>query len=445
MTRREFIHSITAAGGLGLVLRGHGQNPEKAFRSTRRSLLSEQGCGRATGYAEAPKIVTLRNRTHVAWLDSPPEGFRARVRTLDRRSGEWSETYTLGEAHDNHGGPAITIDSQGFLHVVYGPHHHPFRYRRSKGPNDASAWETEVEFGERCTYPTLVCGSDDTLYLTCRRSFSDRPWQVELWTKPPGKPWSGPVTVAKARYPGYAHFQESLSWGPEHRRIHLCCRFHEKTDDQAYGRLQTVGYMRSDDSGKTWHRLDGTRIEAPATAETVDVLASGGVDVGRVLRAGAMAVNAQGIPHVVYSVQEEGRGRSFLAKPSDNGTWTHTELNRHLPKEWVDWNLVMPGGLAFNDSGQLFVAATVQDPKKEEQGWGHPSSEVVELAPANGQRELSFRRVSRADPERAHWLPNIERHTGHNEVPDRPGLIYTSGPSGEENTELLSNKVYWVG
>jgi len=101
-----------------------------------RRLLSRHGCGRATGYAEANRILTLGDRTHVAWLDSVEGGFRARIRTLDHNTGEWSPTYTLGEAYDNHDGPALTADSEGHLHAVFYPHHHPFRYRRSRRPND---------------------------------------------------------------------------------------------------------------------------------------------------------------------------------------------------------------------------------------------------------------------------------------------------------------------
>ena len=47
-------------------------------------LLSAHGCGRATAYPQENKIVTLGDAVHVAWLDSVAEGFRVRIRTLDR-------------------------------------------------------------------------------------------------------------------------------------------------------------------------------------------------------------------------------------------------------------------------------------------------------------------------------------------------------------------------
>lgn len=105
-----------------------------------RFLFSLEGSGRATANLESPKIVSFEGKTHVAWLDSPKEGFRIRIRTMDQSSGDGSEKWTIGEAQENHGGPALTIDEEGYLHILFYSHHHPFRYRRSVRPNDASEW-----------------------------------------------------------------------------------------------------------------------------------------------------------------------------------------------------------------------------------------------------------------------------------------------------------------
>ena len=182
MKRRTFIHRTATLAASGMAFPLFSKLPAVSPLHE----LSRQGCGRASGYAEANKIVTAKGRTHVAWIDSPPEGFRVRVATLNRTTGKWSPTFTVGQAKDNHGGPALTIDSDGYLHIAYFPHHDPFRYRRSKRPHDASEWEEEIQFGERLTYPTMICSADNTLYFTARRSFSDRPWVVELWEKKPG-------------------------------------------------------------------------------------------------------------------------------------------------------------------------------------------------------------------------------------------------------------------
>lgn len=287
LSRREVLSRMGAIAGLAWSW--NLQRLAAAGNPAASSLLSRQGCGRATGYSESNKIVTWRCRTHVAWLDSPPEGFRVRVRSYDRGTGEWSPTVTVGHAYDNHGGPALTVDSDGYLHIVYYPHHHAMCYRRSRRPGDSSEWEEEVRFGERLTYPTLVCGPDDTLFLSARRSYPDRPWEVEQWERAPRRRWQPRRALLKSRHPGYSHFQESLAWGPDHRTLHLFCRFHERSDSQAYGRLQTVAYLVSPDAGRTWTHSDGTPVSLPATADSAEVLARGGVDRSRLLRAGALS------------------------------------------------------------------------------------------------------------------------------------------------------------
>ena len=111
MHRRTFLQAM-AVGGMASGLGAGGASNRTSAPA--REILSETGCGRATAYAETNKIVTWHDKTHVAWLDSVAEGFRVRVRTLDRNAGTWSSVHTVGEAYDNHGGPALTVDSKGY-------------------------------------------------------------------------------------------------------------------------------------------------------------------------------------------------------------------------------------------------------------------------------------------------------------------------------------------
>jgi len=436
MNRRDFSKLAASAAVISPVtLQADSNKPH---------LLSAVGCGRATGYAETNKIITIGERTHVAWLDSPQEGFRVRMATLDRSTGKWSPTRTIGGAYDNHGGPALTRDSKGHLHIVYFTHHHPFRYRRSKRPNDASEWEEEIQFGDKLTYPTLICGADDTLYLTARRSDKKNPWWVEMWEKKPGQDWSKVGPVMFSRHKGYAHFQESLCWGPDHKTLHLCCRFHELTTSmEDYGRLQTVAYMKSDDFGRTWKRSDGSTIKGAITVDNAEVIAKGGRAFKQTLRAGCLAVGPKNKPFLVYSVTAKNQSRTFLATMNSRGGWDRENLNDHLPAKWKSFNLVMAGGLAFDSRNVLHGVAQLQTGPQNHKIWGDPTNEIIAFEKHAGA--VKFRAVSTFDDQTSHWLPSIERPTGHNLIKGRPGIIYTGGPAGNKNTELLSNRVYWGG
>ena len=107
---------VEPSSGAGMV-RGASEIGSSALR-----VLSERGCGRATAYSEFNKIVTVEGKTHVSWLDSENGKFLVKIQTLDRGTGKWSAVYTVGQAFDNHGGPSLTCDSSGYLHIVYYQH-----------------------------------------------------------------------------------------------------------------------------------------------------------------------------------------------------------------------------------------------------------------------------------------------------------------------------------
>jgi hypothetical protein len=332
------------------------------------------------------------------------------------------------------------------LHIVYFPHHRPFRYRRSVRPNDASAWGPEIQFGESLSYPVLLCAPDDTLILTCRRYYEaiDHLNELELWRKPAGGAWQRQGVIMRSRYLDYVHFQDSTAWGPDHRTIHLSCRIYETHPRKGGTPIETLGYLVSPDAGVTWTRLDGTPVTLPATAETVDVLLSGGDDSGRTLYAGAIAVSAAGVPHLMHSVREKGVAHSYLATPAPGGGWSRRDLHPFLPPEWRDHDLVMTGAITFSASGRATIVATLAKLGPGENDWAHPSNDVVRLWSDDGTRTFQCEVLQPLAGHRPHWLPNLERATGHHVIPEEPGIIYTAGEGGTKLSELqLNNQVWW--
>ena len=448
LNRRDFL-TLLGGGAVAASLLGRRARAAGPGRpiSPGPFLLSTAGSGRATAYAEASKIVTVGHNTHVAWLDAVAEGFRVRVRTLDRRTGQWSPTVTVGEALDNHGGPALTADSQGRLHIVYYPHHQPFRYRCSVRPNDASAWGPEIQFAESVSYPVLLCAPDDTLILTCRRYYTamDHLNEMELWKKPAGGAWQRQAAIMRARYPDYVQFQESLAWGNDGRTIHLACRIYETNPKKGGNPIQTLGYLASLDAGKTWTRADATPVALPATADTVDVLVRGGGATDRVLASGSIAVDARGVPHLLHSVREQGVGRTYLVTPAAGGGWARRDLHSYLLPSLRDRDLVMPGAMTFSASGRAtIVASLVNKLAPGEIDWAHPSSEVVRLWSDDGGRTFQSEILANAEAKRPRWLPSLERPTGHHAIPGESGILYTAGGGGGGLKDLqLGNQVWW--
>ena len=412
-----------------------------------RFLLSDEGSGRATAYVESPKIITFEGKTHAAWLDTPPAGgFSVRIRTRDNASGEWSPMTDIGTATDNHGGPAMTVDAEGYLHVIYYSHHHPFRYRKSVRPNDSSEWTDYSEFGVDLTYPALVCAADGTLIMTARRSYDDkaRPWELEMWTKTPGGGWGRRRSLLKSRHDVYTQFTGSLAWGPDHKTLHLGARIYEVLGEDPMVSITTVGYLASDDGGVTWRKANGDAVAVPSTPETFDSLSGGRTSHGQSLHIGSMAVDAEGRPHLVYGVKTENQCQSYWATPNADGQWNHRHLNPELPPTFREWDLFMHGGISFSADNNPTIVGTVMQLQPDTHEWGEVSTEVVRFSSRDHGKTLQAEVLDKPNADSPRWMPNIERPTGFNQIPDTPSFIYTDGVRGDALHDVLSNHIYWM-
>ena len=380
----------------------------------RRVELSTTGSTRGTAYAMSNKVLHLGTKLHVAWLDSVSN---IMIRTLDLETGQWTESLLLGVGVDNHSGPSLASDSKGYLHVVFGPHHDPMTYRKSLRPNDASAWTEPITFGERLTYPSLVCGPDDTLYMTARGG--PNPPALVLHRKPAGGVWSDRITILDPNIPpGYTQYSNSLAVDGQ-GRLHL--GFH-LFDQHEFAAGKLAGYLRSDDGGDTWRKADGTLVPIPCKRDQVDLLEH---DAGLDCRVGGLTLDAAGNPYLLVN-----HGRLHDKQPwlwhHDGAVWRHTDLGPAI-------QAIIPGGIgvangtcSMASDGTLYIAYAVTTNGK----WGDPSAEVVALCSTDQGQTFHGLLVSEPDPKSAQWLPSIERNVGHNPV-GVPWLIWTGGLVGE--------------
>ncbi len=138
----------------------------------------------ASMHSGIPSMVVSRGpNIHVVWGEATdPEASReeipgvpAYVATYNRETREAGEPVFMSfgpPPNDGHNTPSITMDSEGYLHVVVGTHGRPFQYLRSLEPNDAySGWTEAIRTSEedlRQTYVGLVCDDEGALHLVFR-------------------------------------------------------------------------------------------------------------------------------------------------------------------------------------------------------------------------------------------------------------------------------------
>jgi len=386
--------------------------------------LSTRGSTRGTAYAAANKIVTVGQKTHAAWLDS---GSVTMIQTYDAATGAWGDPVEVGRGRDNHGGPALCADGDGHLHIVFGPHHGPFQYRRSLRPNDASEWTPVEETGDRATYPSLVCDADGTLHLAYRGGA--QPWKLMYQKKPRAGAWTAPVALVRSPAPsGYTQWGNPIQVD-RNGRLHLAFHFYDVAIHKAGF---AAGYLYSDDHGDTWRATSGKAVALPATIDTCEpFLNSDAINI----RIGTIDVGPEGAVYVTVPHLEKG-GVTQLWRLRD-GAWKALPLDPHLESLYGCGPLGQ-SVVSVAADGAVYLLCSVCVG-----GWSDPVQEVALLASRDQGDTFAARRISPVDPATPNWLPSIERNTGHGPVA-RPHMMYTHGHAGEGCTPDLTTEIRFV-
>jgi len=239
-------------------------------------LISKRCIGLSTHSGIPATVVSRESKVHVAWAEATdPEvkvpGVPTYVVTYDRKSCKLGEPVLVGYGappNDIHNSPSITMDSQGYLHVLAGTHGQPFQYARSLEPNDAhSGWTEAVPVGEglRQTYIGFVCGPDDTLHLAFRLWWygtephpASHHATLAYQRKRPGKPWEEPKVLIVPPFSEYSIFYHRLTIDRAGRLFlsydYWSTFWFYRNDHRGNRRA----LLRSEDQGKTW-KLAETR------------------------------------------------------------------------------------------------------------------------------------------------------------------------------------------
>ena len=388
-------------------------------------ILSTNGSTRATAYSMSNKIITANNKIFVAWLDRVAD---INIKMYDLSNKNWSETVLVGKGVDNHSGPAITMDSKGYLHVVFGPHHGPFQFVRSSKPYDISSWDKLPEFGITATYPSLICGPDDVLHCTYRGG--EEPWRIMYQRRIPGESWSEPVELVdsgvKDEYTQYGNPIIISPDGTLHLGFHIY-DFHPKGGKYA-------GYLRSCDNGITWKTADGVNVQLPATPKTDCFIEKGDSLDMRVCN---LAIDKDGNPWMNV-VHIEAKPRTVKLWHHDGKEWKMQDILSVIPYR----NEVLYGTITFDKEGTFYYIATTQDPGAEK-WWGDPSLEVVLLTSDDKGTTFKMSSVSTIDRQLPNWMPSIERPYNSKEI-GIPSLIFTHGGPGEKLTDGEGTEVIFV-
>ena len=185
-----------------------------------KGMLSESASRHPIGsFYVTTQIVSTPRNTHIAWHETSvgvqKGGNRTFVRSYDRRTGRWGAKTFVGPSRDDHGFPAVTLDSKGFLHILCGAHASQVRYARSSSPDDSSRFEPleSIAGVSKGTHLSLVCDARDRLHLFFLDHIRMGPDQDRLglgYVVRDGT-WQRPRRVANSPEPKYCRMCNHLS------------------------------------------------------------------------------------------------------------------------------------------------------------------------------------------------------------------------------------------
>ncbi len=405
--------------GLGVLLGSTslaavtGAESNETMEVAQTKLLSKRGSTRATRYASTNKIVTIGGKTHVAWLDSISNTM---IVTYDHASGHWGQPVKVGSGTDNHGGPALTCDSQGYLHIIFGPHGDvPFQHSRSAKPNDASKWIKLAAFGHRPTYPSCVCDKDDSLHVIYRGSVSSGALKLIYQQRTRDGVWSEPRSLARAPadWKSYTHYHASIA-------IAANQTLHVAFDLYFAGAAKHAGHMMSRDRGKTWEAADGSPLDLPVTVGSPALFAS----TDEAFKVVNVVCDSAGHPWVSLADARSKAGPTVYCH--DGKTWSSFCPAKSLASSVPVNELSFTGSLSIDSQDGVYIALT-----RGSRVVGGTSGKVILLY--SGDRGSSFRYLDVFPPDARlpHTGLSLERPTGHNVV-EIPWLLFSTGEKGPD-------------
>lgn len=251
---------------------------------------------------------------------------------------EQSGPFKIGDTQakgDPHGGPAIFLDSAGYVHIFYGSHHSSQLWTRSKkmiwdekfltgSKYSMSDFESPKAFGENHTYPQVVY-AQNKVWLFTRGPLTNTCYNLYVQTcSEPQRSWNElnmDSLVQLTEFSGYlgassgAVLLRSEPVTDPNGDIHIMFSWRDNHHLESGSETRPLCYARYCAMHARWERSNGAAYELPITPETAEFIS---YESGVVCepRGKANGMDSFGDIYVLFFFEEN----AFLIK-GHLGTW----------------------------------------------------------------------------------------------------------------------------
>lgn len=294
--------------------------------STMVDYFSDKGYGNAVKTMQHPAGEHYNGITYVAYQGPLEDPY---VAAYIHATKKWIGPFKAGESVlgknpdeeiDNHGKPAMIIDGEGYIHVVFGghgglpiygdnslgnTHKGKMTHVVTKNPLDISSWEVLDNIPPFGTYNQFVKMDNGDIYLFYRHGAHKSNWVYQKSTDN-GRNFEPPVSIFETNHFGdyddawYAWFEKTSE-----DKIIAVYNYHKCKNGGHDGERHNGYYMVMDVANTKWRNIKGDELEMPITKGYAD-LNTLVVDTGDKWSArGTGAIDGNGSPHVFFYVEED--------------------------------------------------------------------------------------------------------------------------------------------
>lgn len=250
---------------------------------------------------------------------------------------------TPGAKIDNHGKPALIVDGDGYIHLVFGGHgglpsHGTNKLGNthkgqmihvvSKRPQDISEWEVLDNITPFGTYNQFVKMDNDDIYLFYRHGAHESNWVYQRSTDN-GRSFEPKISVLKHQVrtdtPGIHDSWYAWFTNGQGNDIIAAYNYHLHRESKHNGQRNNGYYMVMDTDDHVWRNVKGEKLTVPVTKDYADEMTLV-VDTGDLWTVrGVPALDPAGKPHATFEVGEGMGLHHGGPKQTHHYRWTGQE------------------------------------------------------------------------------------------------------------------------
>jgi hypothetical protein len=196
--------------------------------------------------------------------------------------------------------------------------------------------------------------------------------------------------------------------------------------------------MYSDDSGVTW-QANGSRLELPASPQSVEIVDGKPFpdDANPYYGMGKMALDEDGIPHIMYIQSHDLFSRVYIAARL-NDTWRKKEI---IPDFASASYACQESAFSIDVNNNYYLLLTmVKAENYSPSSYGDNSSEILLMISSDEGKSFKTLKPLENTDNVALWLPSLQYYFTE---ANYPSFMFLRGSKGPSSAEPVHNEIYF--